>query len=46
MREGSKEADNYMHGVIELNSTQLAEFSQSVSVLSAYILDAIITWGT
>lgn len=35
-----------MSGEKNMNSSQLGEFSTSVSVLSAYILDAITTWGT
>jgi hypothetical protein len=45
MREGSTKASSYMNGEIDLNASQLAEFSSSVSILSAYILDAISTWG-
>lgn len=35
-----------MSGEKDMNASQLGEFSTSVSVLSAYILDAITTWGT
>ena len=46
MRVGSQRARVYMSGEKNMNSSQLGEFSTSVSVLSAYILDAITTWGT
>lgn len=46
MRVASQRARDFMNGEKDMNSSQLGEFSTSVSVLSAYILDAITTWGT
>ncbi len=42
---GHKIAYSYINNESSLDATQLDEFSLSVTVLSAYSLDAITTWG-
>ena len=45
MRAGQALAESYIQGRVNLTKSQIAEFNLSVSVLSGYVLDAIVTWG-
>lgn len=45
MRAGSALADDYIRGRRELSVEEINNFSISVSVLSAFVLNAIVTWG-
>lgn len=45
MRAGSALADDYMRGRHQLTIEELDNFSISVTILSAFILNAIETWG-
>jgi hypothetical protein len=46
MRAGSAIADDYMNGRTNLTKAQISEFSLSVTVISSFILDAIVTWSS
>ena len=45
MRTGFKTAEAYIEGRTNLTKEEISEFSLSVAVLSAYVLDAIVLWG-
>ena len=46
MRYAFYQSTNYIKGDQLMSKSELDEFSKSVAVLSAYILDAIVTWGS
>jgi hypothetical protein len=45
MRYAFSESYNCINNDVYMEADQLDDFSKSVSLLSAYILDAIVTWG-
>ena len=46
MRYAFYQSTNCIKGDRLMSKSELDEFSKSVAVLSAYILDAIVTWGS
>lgn len=46
LRYGHRVGEEFMRGRVNMTAFELEEYTQGVSVLSAYVLDSITTWAS